>query len=265
MTFWKLCPPLDLSAASGRTELSAGWNPSSPQQDIAWGRQASLEAGGLTMLKDSRVDSYLEDLGQRLSKKVRGFPFPYIYKAVNDLAVNAFSLPGGLVYINRGVIEMADDEGQLAGVVAHEIAHVALRHATRPVPGVPPTAECLLFCNTDAALARVGMALVSNPSFQKPWNGAETQADLMATQILSDVGYDPRAWMRFLQRMHARNLRAIDRASGYPDSQRRIDDVREELVKLGERPVTAPHTAKQFDRMKRYLRELPVPPSERTG
>ncbi len=119
------------TAGTGRTALKPGWNMFSAAQDVELGQQASSEvARQVLMLNDSRVDSYLNKLGQRLSANAPGFKFPYEFKTVNDRGINAFALPGGHIYINRGVIEAADNEAQLAGVMAHEAAHVALRHGT---------------------------------------------------------------------------------------------------------------------------------------
>jgi hypothetical protein len=120
-----------VSGNDGRTVLKPGWNMFSTEQDIEVGQQVSREAERqLPMLNDSRVDSYLNELGQRLTAHAPGAKFPYAFKAVNDKAINAFALPGGPIYIHRGVIEAADNEAQLAGVMAHEASHVALRHGT---------------------------------------------------------------------------------------------------------------------------------------
>ena len=126
-----LLATLALGAADSRTVLKPGWNMFSPQQDVEVGQQASMDAERqLPMLKNSRVDNYVNNLGRRLSTKAPGEKYLYEFKVVNDEAINAFALPGGPVYINRGVIEAAGNEAQLAGVIAHEISHVALRHGT---------------------------------------------------------------------------------------------------------------------------------------
>ena len=124
--------PVNTGTSLGsRTALKPGWNMFSPQQDVEVGQQASSEVSKqVPMLNDQRVDKYLNNLGQRLAAKAPGFEFPYGFQAVNDRGINAFALPGGHTYINRGVIEAADNESQLAGVMAHEISHVALRHGT---------------------------------------------------------------------------------------------------------------------------------------
>src|SRR3990167_137573 len=114
-----------------RTQLKPGWNMFSAQQDVEVGQQTSLDAERqLPMLNNSRVDNYLNNLGRNLAARAPGEKYPYRFKVVNDRAINAFALPGGPIYINRGVIDAADSESQLAGVIAHETAHVALRHGT---------------------------------------------------------------------------------------------------------------------------------------
>jgi hypothetical protein len=124
-------PVITSTSLGSRTALTPGWNMFSAQQDVELGQQAANEvAQQVPMLNDKRVDNYLTNLGQRLAANAPGFKFPYAFQTVNDRGINAFALPGGHSYINRGVIEAADNESQLAGVMAHEIAHVALRHGT---------------------------------------------------------------------------------------------------------------------------------------
>src|SRR5438876_5027881 len=104
-----------------------------PQQDIELGKQAAADAEKqLPLCHAPRVDAYLTQLGMRLVEKLPtgGVQYPFEFHCVNDKAINAFALPGGYVFINRGAIEVADNEAQLAGVMSHELSHVALRHGT---------------------------------------------------------------------------------------------------------------------------------------
>lgn len=83
------------------------------------------------MVKDPAVERYVSDLGRRLAGFAPGnTDYPWTFKVVNSREINAFALPGGFVYVNRGVLEAAEDEAQLAGVMAHEIGHVTMRHGT---------------------------------------------------------------------------------------------------------------------------------------
>ena len=124
-----------VSASSAQTPITPDKNKYTPAQDVQIGREATTEVRReLPMLNDARVDSYVERVGRDL---VRGIPqqfqhdeFRYTFDVVNQKEINAFALPGGPMFLNRGMIEAAKSEGEVAGVMAHEIAHVALRHGT---------------------------------------------------------------------------------------------------------------------------------------
>jgi predicted Zn-dependent protease len=116
-----------------RSQLKAPWNMYSPQTDIAEGRKfASQVEQQSPLCNDPKVDAYLTQLGKKLVAQLNtnGVEYPWEFHCVNDRSINAFALPGGFVFINRGAIEVADNESQLAGVMAHELSHVALRHGT---------------------------------------------------------------------------------------------------------------------------------------
>lgn len=169
-------------AADGRTVLKPGWNMFSPQQDIEVGQQVSLDAERqLPMLNNSRVDNYVNNLGRRLSAKAPGEKYPYQFKVVNDRTINAFALPGGPTYINRGVIEAADNESQLAGVMAHEISHVALRHGTNQASKASAAQVPLAILggmlgsnSTKAVLAQLGASFALNSILLKYSRTAES-------------------------------------------------------------------------------------------
>src|SRR5262249_40946493 len=106
-----------------------------PAQDVQLGRDAAAQVEQqLPILHDDNVTSYVERVGQRLVQAIRPDlqhpEFHYTFKVVNVREINAFALPRGPMYVNRGMIEAAKNEGEVAGVVAHELSHVALRHGT---------------------------------------------------------------------------------------------------------------------------------------
>ena len=122
-------PPL--SAADNRTQLKPSIDWYSPDEDVQIGRKVQREVERqLPILHDPRVDAYLNALGQRLAAHAPGPKFAYEFHCINLREVNAFALPGGIVYVYRGTIEAVSDEAQLADVIAHEISHAALRHGT---------------------------------------------------------------------------------------------------------------------------------------
>ena len=104
-----------------RTQLKAPWNMYSPQTDVQLGKQnAQLLEKRLPLCNDPKVDEYLTKLGMRLVSKLptRGVQYPWEFHCVNDKSINAFALPGGFVFVNRGAIEVSDSEAQLAAVMA---------------------------------------------------------------------------------------------------------------------------------------------------
>src|SRR5687767_15737641 len=125
-----------LGASSvAQTKVVAPPNKYSVQDDVKLGQEASAEVRKqLPMLNDNRVDDYVEDVGQRLVDAIpaefQHREFRYSFDVVNQKEINAFDLPRGPMYLHRGMIESAKSEGEMAGVMAHEISHVALRHGT---------------------------------------------------------------------------------------------------------------------------------------
>src|SRR5438093_8196557 len=126
---------LTAGVASAQTRVVPPKNSYTPAQDVELGRQAAAQAEQqLPILRDDLVTSYVETIGDRL---VRAIPpelqhpeFRYGFKVVNVREINAFALPGGPMFVNRGMIEAAHTEGEVAGVMAHELSHVVLRHGT---------------------------------------------------------------------------------------------------------------------------------------
>ena len=253
-----------------RTHLKPGWNLFSPDQDVQVGRQASRQAERqVPMLNDSRVDNYLNTLGRRLASYAPGNRFAYQYKCVNSRDINAFALPGGFVYINRGVIEAADNEAQLAGVMAHETSHVALRHGTnqasKAYAAQVPLAILggLIGSNSVVGLVtQLGASFTLNSVMLKYSRTDESQADIMGTQILYDARYDPRAMAQFFEKIQAesKGKNPPEFFSDHPNPEHRIDRVDEEIDKLGGPPPNYKTDSPEFQAIKRYVRSLPPPP-----
>ena len=269
-----LCLPYQIGAQGNRTQLKPGWNMFSAEQDVELGQQASAEvAQQVLMLNDSRVDNYLNGIGRRLAAQTPGPKFPYTYKAVNDRAINAFALPGGHIYINRGTIEAANSEDQLAGVMAHEASHVALRHGTNQASKASVAQMPLAILggllggnSTAAALTQLGAGFTVNSILLKYSRDAETQADLMGTQILSDAGYDPRAMAQFFETLQAqdRGGNRVAFFNSHPNPDRRVESVNEEVARLGGTQRNA-SGSREFDQIKRHVQSLPAPPNQLQG
>jgi hypothetical protein len=256
-------------AYADRTAVKPGWNVFSPQEDVQIGQKVSADAEQqLVMLNDARVDRYIDNLGKRLAAKAPGEKFPYRFKVVNDKGINAFALPGGFVYINRGVIEAAETEAQLAGVIGHEIGHVALRHGTNQATKAYFTQGLLGILggmvggnSVGAIAAQLGAGFAASSILLKYSRDAERQADLIGTQILYDTTYDPRAMAQFFEKLAAESKggRPPQFFSSHPNPENRELRVNEEVQKLGGPPRNYRSDTAEFREIKRYVLSLPAP------
>ena len=126
---------LSIGLLSAQTRIVPPDNKYTPAQDVQLGREAAADAERqLPLLRDDAVTSYAERLGERvvaaIPRELQHSEFHYTFKVVNVREINAFALPGGPMYLNRGMISAAQTEGEMFSVMAHEISHVALRHGT---------------------------------------------------------------------------------------------------------------------------------------
>ncbi len=266
-----LCLSLLLTPAAlaQRTSLKPGWNMFTPQQDIEVGKRAALDAEKqLPLCNAPKVDVYLTELGIRLVAKLPkgGVQYPFEFHCVNDKAINAFALPGGYVFINRGAIEVADNEAQLAAVMAHELSHVALRHGTnqatkaQAAEGFLGIAGGIFGGSTGGALLTQLGAFAAGGVLLRYSRSAESQADVMGTQVLYDAGYDPRAMAQFFEKLEAetKGKNPPEFLSDHPNPERRLERVDEEIEKLGGLPPNPKRDSQEFEAIKREVLVLPV-------
>src|ERR1044072_1164206 len=192
--------PLSLVA---QTQIKYHSNRYSPQDDLKVGRQAAQEVEQqMPLLRDETVGSYVERVGQRLVSAIptefQHPEFRYYFKVVNASDINAFALPGGPMYVNRGMIEAAHNEGEMAGVMAHELSHVALRHGTAQATKGQKYGTLAAIAGIAGVLAtgNAGVGQLAQAPFGmymlKFSREYETEADVLGAQIMARAGYDPR-------------------------------------------------------------------------
>jgi Peptidase family M48 len=197
---------------SAQTKIVPPKNSYTPAQDVELGRQAAAEARQqLPILRDDGVTSFLEDIGRR---RVAGIPadlqhpeFHYTFEPVNVREINAFALPGGPMFVNRGMIEAARSEGEVAGVMAHELSHVVLRHGTAQASkaqkyAIGQVAGAILGSIIGGGWGQVisqGSQFGLGTAFLRFSREYERQADIMGSQIMARSGYDPRAMASMFQ------------------------------------------------------------------
>jgi hypothetical protein len=236
------------SVTSAQTQVKPGFNIFSTEQDIEIGRQSAAEAERqLRLVRDRSVDGYLNEIVGTLAAGANGAHFPYHAQAVNASEINAFALPGGPLYVNSGLIQAARSEGELAGVVAHEMAHIALRHATHNVSkaymaqtGLGILGGVLSGGRTTRGTGQVINAVGGfglNALFLKYSRDAETQADVLGAQMMARAGYDPLEMATFfdLLRQQARHEpgRLEQFFSSHPAPADRAARIRREADLLG--------------------------------
>ena len=261
---------LSLTVLGQRTKLQpSGLNTYSPADDVKLGQEVAQQAEKeLNLVTNRDVTTYVATLGQRLvAKSPNDNKFPFTFKVVDDKAINAFALPGGPVYVNRGAIESADNEAQIAGVMGHEIAHVILQHGSSQaskgqlVGGLGGIVGGLLGNSKAGQMAAAGGVLGANLALLRYSRDAESQADLMGTQILYDSGYAPRAMAEFFDKLSKEHKgSSIEQFfSNHPIPDNRITKVNAEIQKLGP-PVANPRVDSQdFQRVKKTLLAMPAP------
>jgi Zn-dependent protease with chaperone function len=204
---------LSTAIAQAQTKIKPGFNLFSPNDDVQIGEQSAQEAmQQLPLLNDAQVNAYVNRIGQRLAANAGGPQFQYQFRVVNQSDINAFALPGGFIFVNRGVLDNAHNEGEVAGVLAHEISHVALRHGTHQA--------------SKAYLAQAGISILGgilggkvgqgtaqiinavggfglNALFLKYSRDIETQADVRGSQVLAASGYSPVDMVNFFHTLES--------------------------------------------------------------
>jgi hypothetical protein len=258
---------------TAQTRIIPPDNKYTPAQDVQLGREAAVEAEKqLPVMRDDSVTSYVEDIGQRLVNAVppelRHPEFRYSFKVVNVREINAFALPGGPMYVNRGMIEAAKTEGEIAGVMAHELSHVVLRHGTAQASKatkyeVGQVAGAILGSIIGGGWGQVisaGTQFGIGAAFMRFSREFEHDADIQGTQIMARAGYDPRDM--------ANMFRTIEKQGGsngpqwlsdHPNPGNRYDYITKEAQML--RVSNPIGVTRGFDQVQAHLRSLPRAPT----
>jgi predicted Zn-dependent protease len=191
-------------AATSATTISPPANRYSPSQDVKLGQDAANQARRqLPMLRDAQVSAYVASVGRRLVSalppRLRHSGFRYSFEVVNARDINAFALPGGPMFVNRGMLSAAQNEGQVAGVMAHELSHVALRHGTAQASKATKYEVGALAGSILGAIigGRAGSVVAQGTrfglgaAFMRFGREYERQADIEGAEIMARAGYDP--------------------------------------------------------------------------
>ncbi len=265
---------LPVAAAAQTTRIKIPSNKYSVQDDVKLGGQAAVEIERqFPVLRDADANDYVgrvgHDLVAAIPSQFRQPAFNYRFQVVNASDINAFALPGGPMYVNRGMIEAARNEGEMAGVMAHEISHVALRHAT---------AQQTKQTSAKSTLGTIGLILggailggqtgaqigsiVAQGWMTKYSREYETQADMLGAQIMANAGYDPRDLANMFQTIESQRSGggAPEFLSSHPNPGNRFNNINREAARLRVSPNPIKIT-RDFERVQARLRAMPTAPT----
>jgi predicted Zn-dependent protease len=250
----------------GNRGVGKGVNLYSLEREIALGKQAAMEVEKTSkMINDPVVTEYVNRIGQNLVRNSDA-KVPFTIKVIDSDEINAFALPGGFFYVNSGLILRADEEAELAGVMGHEIAHVAARHGTRNATKgeLAQFAAIPLILLGPGGWAGYGLYEALNMAiplgFLKFSRDNEREADYLGLQYMYKAGYDPNAFVSFFEKIEAEEKRhpgSIPKIfSTHPPTPDRVQKAQEEITTI--LPVRDEYivTTSEFDLVKTRLRRI---------
>jgi len=236
-----------VTLAAQSKKLRPGFNLFSKEQDVQLGKESAAEVEKKMKVVDNpELQAYIGTVGRKLTSSADAGEFPYTFKVVVDKSINAFALPGGPMYIHTGLLAAADNESQMAGVMAHEVSHVALRHGTNQASkqqmlqlpamlvGQATGSGGLL-----GTLSQLGINLGANSVLLKFSRGAETEADLLGTRLMHNAGYNPTELANFFRKLEAeggnQNKLVEMFMASHPNPGNRVQAVQKEAKSLPSR------------------------------
>ena len=248
----------------GDREVGKGMNFYSLEEEITLGKALAQQVEQQSrMVQDPVVSEYVNRVGQNLVRNSDAL-VPFTIKVVDADDWNAFALPGGFFFVNSGLVLAAESEAELAGVMAHEIAHVAARHGTRNASKaelVNWLSLPLIFLGGPVGFgARSAAGLLIPMKFLQFSRGAEREADYLGLQYLYKTGYDPQAFVTFFERIQAREKNRPGKLakafSTHPMTPERIQAAQTEIVTILPPREEYVVTTGEFDRVSQRLKAL---------
>lgn len=227
-----------------------GFNLVSLEEEWQLGNQLAADiARQMPVINDSAANAYINRLGQQIVSQTPMANLPWQFHIIDDPEVNAFNIPGGHVYVTTGLIGASDNLSELAGVMAHEIAHGVERHATEQMTrsyGLGIIAALVLGQNP-AVYQQILAQIIGSGTMARFGRGAEIEADVLGTRYMHAAGYNPNGLITMFEELLERRQRqpgAVDKFfSTHPLTEDRIDTVRAEIGRLPNRSGLVSNTA----------------------
>ena len=251
----------------------------SRDQELQIGKQfAGQVEREMEVVHNAEVEKWLNQIGQNLARTPEANAYPYYFKLVNDDSINAFALPGGPMYVHSGLLKAADSEGEVAGVLAHEMSHVALRHGAAQITkqqrygalfsvlgavGGTLTADQNGNCGLLCQITQAGTSLGQNSLLMKFSRGYEHDADLNGARMMSEAGYNPIQLPQFFEKLQSKQGTAGEPKglalwmASHPATGSRIQYVSDDIKYYPKRNYTS--NTGSFDRVKKLIATIPPP------
>jgi len=265
-------------STGAQTRIERDKNSYTPEQDVELGRQAAAEVRRqMPLLDDERTGDLVEQIGRRLVAEIPGEfeqpAFRYSFDVVNLREINAFALPGGPMFLNRGMIEAARTEGEVAGVMAHELSHVILRHGTAQATKgqkfqlgaiAGQVLGAIVGGRTGSVIAQ-GSEFGIGAYFLKYSREYEREADLLGAQIMAHAGYDPRQMANMFQTIERQGgNRGPEWLSSHPNPGNRYEAINREADMLDVRPSSG--ASPEFTNVQARLKQMsPAPTAQQVA
>jgi beta-barrel assembly-enhancing protease len=252
--------------------MGAGPQLVSVNQEIQIGRQAQQQVRQqVPTVGDSSVNRYIDNIGTRLVRQASGPRYPYSFDVANFREINAFALPGGPVWIHRGALSAAQNESQVAGVLAHEIAHIAQRHAASQMSkglianGLLGLLGAVVGNDRGGQVARMAGGLAAQGYMLKFSRDDEREADAVGAEIMKRAGWSPQGMVEFMQILRAQAGRDPSSVqtflSSHPAPGERVTRLQGTVTRLGSGGT---RDSAAFRQVKSRLAQMPAAPSMRT-
>ncbi|NNE67690.1 MAG: M48 family metalloprotease [Pyrinomonadaceae bacterium] len=257
-------------AVTAQTKISMPKNKYKVEDDVKIGTEYSAKVeNDFPILQDRESGAYIQEVGRRLVASIPNEfdepKFRYQFKIVNARDINAFALPAGFLYVNRGMIEAAKNEGEMAGVMAHEISHAALRHGTAQATKQSSLKNQILGIGAILGGAILGgqagaqLGAIFAAGYQLRYSRKyETQADILGARIMADAGYDPRDLANMFKTISGQSEggRPPEWLSSHPDPDKRFATINREaeLLRVSPNPIKS---TRGFTRIQAKFREMP--------
>jgi predicted Zn-dependent protease len=218
-----------LLAVLGACATLGGANYVSIEDEWQLGQQLEADlAQRLPIVRDATLNRYVNDLGQRMVRATNMANIPWRFYVVRDDAINAFNVPGGLVYVHTGLLAKSGSAAEFAGALAHEIGHGLARHGTRRMSQAQEAnvIAAVVLGQNPSTVAQIGAQIAAAGAFARFSRADEREADQYAVQLMSQTGYDPEGLARLLERLMQSGAGGGGFFSSHPNPEERVQNVR---------------------------------------